>query len=53
MSDRAPSGPAEIRCNRCGALVQLIETILDPRRGLTLRMFKCICGEQTWTTNPQ
>jgi hypothetical protein len=40
-----------VRCGRCGAQPKLTHTILDPRKGDTLRMYKCDCGEQTWTTD--
>jgi len=40
-----------VRCGRCGAQPKLICRILNPRNGDTLRMYKCDCGEQTWTTN--
>ena len=39
-----------IRCGRCGIQPKLIHRILNPRTGDTLRMYKCDCGEQTWTT---
>jgi hypothetical protein len=38
----------ERRC-RCGAQPKLSHRMLDSRRGLTIRMFKCTCGERTWT----
>jgi hypothetical protein len=40
--------PAEPHCRRCGALVWIVETILDPRSGRAVRMFKCECGERIW-----
>jgi hypothetical protein len=36
------------RC-RCGAQPELAYQMMDPVRGLTVRMFKCRCGEQRWT----
>jgi len=36
------------RC-RCGAQPKLAHKMMDPRRGLTIRMFECRCGERTWT----
>jgi predicted RNA-binding Zn-ribbon protein involved in translation (DUF1610 family) len=41
----------EFRCSQCGAQPKLIHRMLDPRRGETLRMYKCPCGEQIWTTS--
>jgi hypothetical protein len=26
----------------------LVRSMLDPRKGSTVHMFKCECGEQTW-----
>jgi len=49
----AASIDREVRCKRCGAQPKLIEKMLDPRRGHTLRVFRCTCGEQTWTSNPE
>ena len=36
------------RC-KCGALPKLSHKMLNPRRGTTIRMFECGCGERTWT----
>jgi hypothetical protein len=41
--------PALVRaCSHCGQQPALIRSMLDPRQGRTVRMFKCQCGEQTW-----
>jgi len=50
MSDLAPRGRPEVRCGRCAAEPRLVQEMLDPRTGSTLRMYKCHCGEQIWTT---
>jgi hypothetical protein len=42
----------DIRCGKCGAQPRLIERMLDPRKDHTVRVFKCECGEQTWTADP-
>lgn len=36
-------------CPRCeeGGL-RLVQTILDPRKGKTIRIFECQCGECIW-----
>jgi len=39
----------EVRCRKCGGQPKLIQRMLDARRDHTLRIFKCECGEQTWT----
>jgi len=31
----------------------LVLKMLNPRTGQTVRMFKCGCGEQTWTEEEQ
>ena len=36
-------------CSHCGEKPALVRTMLNPRNGLTVRMFKCQCGEQRWT----
>jgi hypothetical protein len=36
-------------CNQCGEKPAAVQTILDPTTGRTFRMFKCKCGEQTWS----
>jgi hypothetical protein len=42
------SRPVEPHCRRCGAVVCIVETILDPRTGRGVRMYKCECGERIW-----
>jgi hypothetical protein len=39
------------RC--CSAEPKLVGTMLDSNKGRTIRMFKCECGEQTWTSEAQ
>jgi len=42
--------PATVRqCNECGEKLALVRTMLDSLSGRTVRMFKCGCGEKTWT----
>jgi hypothetical protein len=36
-------------CERCGSKPRLIGKMLDPRKGQTIRMFICKCGELTRT----
>jgi hypothetical protein len=38
----------ERRCG-CGAEPRLARKMMDPKRGLTVRVFECQCGERTWT----
>jgi len=40
---------AATRCNDCGDTPGLVLKMLNPKTGQTVRMFKCDCGEQTWT----
>ena len=37
-----------IRC-KCGVQPKLAYQMMDSTRGLTVRMFRCDCGERTWT----
>jgi len=36
-------------CSSCGEKPALLRTMLNPQNGRTVRMFKCGCGEQTWS----
>ena len=36
-------------CGDCREKPALVRTILNPQNGRTFRMFKCECGEQTWS----
>jgi hypothetical protein len=36
-------------CNHCGEKPSQVRTMLDSLTGRTVRMFKCKCGEQTWS----
>jgi hypothetical protein len=36
-------------CSRCGKKPAMALAILNPKNGHTVRMFKCECGEQTWS----
>ena len=40
-------------CMACGARPALIRSMLDSLSGRTVRMFKCQCGEKTWTEDKQ
>jgi hypothetical protein len=42
--------PNPIRlCNSCGEKLSQVRTMLNYQTGRTVRMFKCKCGEQTWS----
>jgi formate dehydrogenase maturation protein FdhE len=42
--------PNPIRvCSYCGEKPTLLRSMLDTQSGRTVRMFKCNCGEQTWS----
>ena len=42
--------PHTIRlCGTCGEKPALVRSMLDSLSGRTVRMFKCQCGEKTWT----
>jgi hypothetical protein len=36
-------------CSHCGEKPKLLRKMLNPQNGRTTRMFKCDCGEQTWS----
>jgi len=40
---------ADRGCPRCEeARLRLVQTMLDPRKGKTIRIFECQCGESIW-----
>lgn len=43
-----PETTGHRRCDRCGALPRLIGKLLDTRRGCTVSIFECVCGERIW-----
>ena len=36
-------------CSHCNAKPAQVLTMLNPRNGRTVRMFKCECSEQFWS----
>jgi hypothetical protein len=42
----------ERRCS-CGAQPKLKHTMMDSSRGLTVRVFECRCGTQSWTEDKE
>jgi hypothetical protein len=36
-------------CGYCDKKPALVRTMLNSHNGRTVRMFKCECGEQTWS----
>jgi hypothetical protein len=36
-------------CSYCDKKPTLLRSMLNPQTGGTVRMFKCECGEQTWS----
>jgi len=46
--------PHTIRlCGTCGEKPALVRSMLDSLSGRTVRMFKCQCGEKTWTEDKE
>jgi hypothetical protein len=44
------TAPSSLRlCNRCGAVPTEVQTLLDSRKGKSVRIMRCICGEQSWS----
>jgi hypothetical protein len=42
--------PNPIRiCSQCDKKPAMVRSMLNPKTGRTVRMFKCECGEQTWS----
>jgi hypothetical protein len=40
-------------CSHCGEKPKLLRKMLNPQNGRTTRMFKCDCGEQTWSEDKE
>jgi hypothetical protein len=40
-------------CDNCGKKPSIALTMLNPSNGRTVRMFKCECGEQTWSEDKE
>ncbi|MGY4623257.1 hypothetical protein [Bradyrhizobium sp. USDA 4486] len=36
------------RCPTCAAFPRLTQSLLDTRKGKTIRLFQCQCGERIW-----
>jgi len=36
-------------CEDCGEKPALLMKMLNPENGRTMRVFKCKCGQQTWS----
>jgi hypothetical protein len=45
---KQPAQDAPPRCPTCAALPRLTQSILDPRKGRTVRLYQCQCGERMW-----
>ena len=43
-----PQTPLRV-CYRCGATPINVQTLLDPRKGKSVWIMRCQCGEQTWS----
>jgi hypothetical protein len=35
-------------CSRCGATPTVVQTLLDSRKGRSVRIMRCKCGKETW-----
>ena len=35
-------------CSRCGAIPTLVKTLLDSRKGRSILIMRCHCGNETW-----
>lgn len=48
-------GPKTIEERRCpcGAMPKLVQKMMDPHRGLTVRIFECQCGVRSWTEDKE
>lgn len=38
----------DFKCRSCGRCPSLVQNILDPLSGRTVRLFRCECGERAW-----
>ena len=37
------------RCSKCGRLLRLVTSMLEPKSGKIFHMYLCECGEKSWT----
>ena len=44
----APKTLGKPQC-KCGAQPRVVRKMMDPRTGMTVRVFECQCGERNWT----
>ena len=35
-------------CSRCGATPTAVQTLLDSRKGRSVKIMRCQCGKETW-----
>jgi hypothetical protein len=35
-------------CSRCGAMPTVVQTLLDSRKGRSVKIMRCQCGRETW-----
>jgi hypothetical protein len=52
MIDNRPDGDSKQEdrsCGHCGKNPRFVGEMLDPVKGRAIRMYRCHCGEQTWT----
>ncbi|MBB4392502.1 hypothetical protein GGD62_001586 [Bradyrhizobium sp. ERR14] len=38
----------EPKCAKCRTIPTLVQTVLDPSKGRSVRLFSCSCGERVW-----
>lgn len=39
---------SQIKCDRCAVNPPLLQKLLNPRTGGTVRIYRCQCGQQMW-----
>jgi hypothetical protein len=44
----APKTLGKPQC-KCGAPPKIVRKMMDPKTGMTFRMFECQCGGRSWT----
>ena len=48
----APKTVGEPQCKR-GNQPRIVRKMMDPKTGISFRMFECRCGERSWTESKE
>jgi hypothetical protein len=52
LEGKAQERLAPRHCPKCKGYIRFTDTVLDVRRSLIVRLYRCKCGEITWEEKP-